>query len=411
MFSESRSLTEVCLKITDGSHFSPKAVVEDGYLMASSKDMTDHGWDFSDLKKISRVDFDRLVKGDCKPKVNDVLIIKDGNSYLQRVFVVRKEEDIVILSSIAILRPNSKIINPTYLQYVLKTDYIREAASNFVTGAAIPRVILSDFKKVKIPYPQLEIQERIASILSAYDDLIEVNNQRIKLLEETARELYKEWFVRMRFPGYKKSKLVKGLPESWDIVPVANAFETTGGGTPDTSNVSYWDGDINWYSPTDITASETFFLSESKNKITEKGLKESSSKLFPAGCLMMTSRATIGALGINTTPACTNQGFITCIPNEQFPKEYLYFWILSNKEYFEMLASGATFLEISRTTFRKVNILKPNITLIKKYREIVEPFFQQIENLQNQNIQLRQIRDRLLPRLISGKLQLKVVKG
>lgn len=283
--------------------------------------------------------------------------------------------------------------------------------SHLDAGGAVPALNRNHLDNIKIGLPPIDAQQRIASILSAYDDLIEVNNQRIKLLEETARELYKEWFVRMRFPGYKKAKFVKGIPKQWSVVTVEDAFSTTGGGTPDTTNATYWEGEINWYSPTDITASETFFLNESKDKITERGLKESSAKLFPAGCLMMTSRATIAAVGINTTPACTNQGFITCIPNEQFPCEYLYFWILSNKEYFEMLASGATFLEISRTTFRKVKILKPDIDIVRKYKGITESIFEQIENLQQQNAKLRQIRDRLLPRLISGKLQVKSCKG
>jgi type I restriction enzyme, S subunit len=406
-YLETKSLDEVCIKITDGSHFSPQAVESD-FMMASSKDMTDHGWDYSDIKRISRDDYDKLVKSDCKPKLNDVLIIKDGNSYLQRVFTIKKEEQIVILSSIAILRPDPRKIDPFYLQYLLKTAYIKEAASNFVTGAAIPRVILSDFKKIQIPYPPLHVQQGIASILCSYDELIEVNNKRIRLLEETAQQLYKEWFVRMRFPGHATAKFIKGIPDEWEIITVDEAFTTTGGGTPDTTNESYWNGEINWYSPTDITASQTFILSESRDKITEKGLKESSAKLFPPRCVMMTSRATIAAVGINTTPACTNQGFITCIPNEQFPCEYLYFWILSNKEYFEMLASGATFLEISRTTFRKVKIIKPEMNVIAKYRSVVEPIFKQIENLQNQNISLRQIRERLLPRLINGKLQVNV---
>ncbi|HOX83101.1 MAG TPA: restriction endonuclease subunit S [Chryseolinea sp.] len=301
-------------------------------------------------------------------------------------------------------------VSPTYIGKLLAMPFYKDYMDLLAGGAAQPKLGIYKIEKIRVNLPSLPIQQRIASIVNAYDELMETNNYRINLLEETARELYKEWFVRMRFPGYRTTKFVKGIPDSWSIVHVANAFETTGGGTPDTTNESYWDGDINWYSPTDITAAETFFLSESKKKITAKGLKESSSKLFPAGCLMMTSRATIAALGINTTPACTNQGFITCIPNDQFPKEYLYFWILSNKEYFEMLASGATFLEISRTTFRKVSILKPDIGLIKKYQGITEPIFQQIENLQSQNINLRQIRDRLLPRLVSGKLQFKTVK-
>lgn len=412
---QTKQLGELCTKITDGSHFSPKSVSE-GNLMASSKDMDENGWNFSDIKRISDSDYFKLVRADCKPKLNDVLIIKDGNSYLQKVFVVNKEIDIVILSSIAIIRPDSDKVIPEYLKYVLRTPYVKEAASNFVTGAAIPRVILSDFKKVQIPYYPIPTQRRIASILSAYDNLIEVNNQRVKLLEATAREIYKEWFVRMRFPaaggkpGYKETKFVKGVPEGWEVKSVSEVFEVLGGGTPSTEVTDYWDGNINWFTPSDITSALGPFLAESQTKITQKGLRESSTRSFPAYSIMMTSRATIGAVGINTTTACTNQGFIICIPNEVVPFTFLYHWVSQNKELFEMLGTGSTFLEITKGTFKKIKLVLPNKEVIEKFHETCESMFLQIHNLQTQNDHLRQIRNRLLPRLISGKLQIKIAK-
>jgi len=122
---------------------------------------------------------------------------------------------------------------------------------------------------------------------------------------------------------------------------------------------------------------------------------------------MMTSRATIGAVGINTMPGCTNQGFITCLPNKNIPYTFLYFWILMNKEIFEMLGTGSTFLEITKGTFKKIKMLLPKSEVLNQYHKVAEPMFQQIEILQQQNTQLRQIRDRLLPRLISGKLEVK----
>jgi type I restriction enzyme S subunit len=276
--------------------------------------------------------------------------------------------------------------------------------SNFDSDAAVPGLNRNLVHKLKAIIPEPKTQQRIASILSAYDDLIEVNNQRIKLLEETARELYKEWFVRMRFPGYKKAKFVKGVPEGWEVKRVADVFDILGGGTPSTEKPEYWSGNVNWFTPTDITGVRGIFLSESSSKISEKGLKESSAKLFPSYSIMMTSRATIGAVGINTTPGCTNQGFITCLPNKNMPYTFIYFWILLNKEVFEMLGTGSTFLEITKGTFRKIKMLSPKLEMLNRFHKMSEPMFQQIEILQQQNIQLRQIRDRLLPRLVSGKL-------
>lgn len=279
--------------------------------------------------------------------------------------------------------------------------------SHLDAGGAVPALNRNHLDNIKISRPDIPIQQHVASILSAYDDLIEVNNQRIKILEETASQLYKEWFVRMRFPGYKHTKFDKGIPHGWEVKKVKDAFDILGGGTPSTENDEYWNGDINWFTPTDITGSHGIFLSAAEHKITEGGLNKSSAKMFPPYSIMMTSRATIGAVGINTTAACTNQGFITCLPNERLPFTYLYYWILSNKEMFENLASGSTFLEITKGTFKKIDILIPARTVIDKYHETIEPILKQTEVLQQQNTQLQQIRDRLLPRLISGKLQIK----
>jgi type I restriction enzyme S subunit len=307
-----------------------------------------------------------------------------------------------------VFRGKKGISDTDFVYYLCKSNLVRDTAVNSMSGASgRQRADIKAVKKLDLLLPSLEAQQRIASILAAYDDLIEANNQRIKILEETASQMYKEWFVRLRFPGYKQTKFEKGIPLEWEVKKVKDAFEILGGGTPSTEKEEYWNGNINWFTPTDITGSSGIFLSEAENKITEKGLNKSSAKLFPPYSIMMTSRATIGAVGINTTAACTNQGFITCLPNKKLPFTFLYYWISSNKEIFETLASGSTFLEITKGTFKKIDILLPPVPVMQKYHETVEPLFKQIEIVQEQNVQLCQIRDRLLPRLISGKLKVK----
>lgn len=343
-----------------------------------------------------------------KPTGRVVFISED---YLKRNRIF----DFTCASFSRFIRIDKKKANPLFIYWYLQFLYDARISYMFHTQhTGVARFQWTKFSNYKLFFlPDPLSQQRIASILSAYDDLIEVNNQRIKLLEETARELYKEWFVRMRFPatagrpGYKKAKFVKGVPEGWEVKRIAEVFNIVGGGTPSTEKPEYWNGNVNWFTPTDITGTSGIFLSRSSSKISEKGLKESSAKLFPAYSIMMTSRATIGAVGINTTPSCTNQGFITCLPNENIPYTFLYFWILLNKEVFEMLGTGSTFLEITKGTFRKIKMLLPKLEILNHFYRMSEPMFKQIEILQQQNTQLRQIRDRLLPRLISGKLVVK----
>jgi type I restriction enzyme, S subunit len=159
---EVATIDDVCECVTDGSHFSPTSV-EDGVSMASSKDMHNWGLDLKTCRKISLEDFDQLVRNGCRPKKNDILVTKDGANYLKHIFVVRTDLDIVLLSSIAILRPSQRI-NPHLLCAILTSDENRERLKRYVTGAAIPRIILKDFKRFQILLPTKAIQLELANV-------------------------------------------------------------------------------------------------------------------------------------------------------------------------------------------------------------------------------------------------------
>ncbi|MFD3166339.1 restriction endonuclease subunit S [Herpetosiphon sp. NSE202] len=293
---------------------------------------------------------------------------------------------------------------PKFIYYFLKTLHLE----NFDTGSSNPTLNRNHIHKIRVYFPKsIEIQRKIAAMLAAYDELIEVNRQRISLLEQAAEELYREWFVRMRFPGYEHTPIEHGIPQGWEIVKVEQAFDYTAGGTPSKNIERFWkNGTINWYTPSDITASQGIFLFESNDKCTEEGLDSSSSKIFPAYSIMMTSRATIGAIGINTTEACTNQGFITCIPNKTYPLSFLYHWLKTNKTYFESLCGGATFLELTKGVFKNINILTPPIEIMEIFERKTRPLIDSIENCQKQNQKLQTARDQLLPKLMAGTLDL-----
>ena len=187
---ETKMLGEICSKITDGSHFSPKSV-ENGYYMASVKDMTNNGFIFTDCKKISKEDYQSLIKTGCKPKVNDVLIAKDG-SMLKYVFPVLNEEEIVVLSSIAILTPYTDMINSTYLSHYLKVEKIREKTiREYSSRGGVPRIILKNFKKVKILIPSLSEQQHIVSILNTFEASIS-NLEEQLALRQKQYEYYRE---------------------------------------------------------------------------------------------------------------------------------------------------------------------------------------------------------------------------
>ena len=169
-------LEEICTKITDGSHFSPQAC-QTGYPMFSVKDMLEYGFDYSNCKYISEKDFESMKIGDCVPQKGDILVAKDG-SFLKQIFECKETKEEAILSSIAIFRPNQNIITPTFLCYLLKSPKVYNyIALNCVSGSALPRIVLKDFKKVTMQVPPLPTQQKIAAILSSLDDKIELNNK------------------------------------------------------------------------------------------------------------------------------------------------------------------------------------------------------------------------------------------
>jgi type I restriction enzyme S subunit len=223
------TLNDVCYRITDGAHASPKSV-DRGLPMASVKDMTPYGLNLETARQISAEDFAALVRQGCKPLVGDVLIAKDGATALDTVCVIQQPIETVLLSSVAILRPNADVVLPKFLRYYLDAESTRAyMKAAFTTGAAIPRVVLKDFKRARIRYPDMATQARICAALSAYDDLIENNTRRIAILEEMARRIYEEWFVRFRFPGHESVRMVESelglVPEGWKARRLGDEIE------------------------------------------------------------------------------------------------------------------------------------------------------------------------------------------
>lgn len=377
---------------------------------------------FLDLDGAQKVNSSYLAKLSDKYKVQagEVLISLTGshvgqpNSVVGRVGRASGSLPVCLLNQRAgkvILNDKSRC-DLGFLYYCLTLASLRGDIAAMASGAASQANISpAQVESLSIDLPSLNEQIRISSILSAYDNLIENNTRRIEILEEIARRLYEEWFVKFRFPGhegveFKESEL--GLiPEGWDLTTVAEAFDILGGGTPSKSEPAYWDdGKINWYSPTDLTRSGTSFMEESATKITDMGLSRSSARLFPAYSVMLTSRATIGVVAINTTPATTNQGFITCIPNERLPLYLLFHWLKDNVDKFISLGTGSTFKEITKSVFKEIELVVPPAVVVDAFQQRVAPLMELVLRLQRKNKNLRAQRDLLLPKLISGEIDI-----
>jgi len=273
------------------------------------------------------------------------------------------------------------------------------------TGATIKHLPREKLAKVEIAFPRLEVQRRIANILSAYDDLIDNNRRRMVLLEEAARQLYREWFVRLRFPGHEHTRIRDGVPEGWEPRRIGEIADCVGGGTPSTSVSAYWeDGDVTWVTPTDVTRNKHFVLLDSDKKITGAGLQVSSARLVPSHAVLMTSRASVGFFAVAGREVCTNQGFISVVPQAPDLASYLLFHLRERVEEIPAMGSGSTYPEVSRGKFQELVVLLPRHSLVSAFGEHATLVLKQIRFLKQQNGKLRAARDLLLPRLMSGEV-------
>ncbi|MBI2889233.1 MAG: restriction endonuclease subunit S [Nitrospirae bacterium] len=301
--------------------------------------------------------------------------------------------------------------HPRFAAYFLQ-NVLRDYQSD---KAAVPGVNRNVLHELKVRCPDTTLQAHIADILSAYDDLIENNRRRMALLEEVARQLYREWFVRLRFPrlrqgyggqaGHEHARINNGVPEGWERTRIGDVADCVGGGTPPTSVSNYWeDGEVTWVTPTDVTRNAHFVLLDSEKKITEAGLQNSSAKLVPPHAVLMTSRASVGFFAVVGRAACTNQGFISIVSHDPILWPYFLFHLSERVEEIRAMGSGSTYPEVSRGKFRELEVLLPKHSLATAFCDQAMVLLSQIRILKQQNDKLRAARDLLLPRLMSGEL-------
>jgi type I restriction enzyme S subunit len=351
-------------------------------------------------------------------------IVKNGKFACNRMHVGRDKrlpvallnqaDDVIVSPAYDVFEIKDKdVLNPEYLMmWFSRKEFDRNAW--FYTDADVRGGLnWEDFCNMQLPVPSITKQKEIVKEYNVLVDRINLNNRLIQKLEETAQAIYKQWFVDFEFPDengmpYKSNggemefnkELDKEIPKGWRLKKAGEIIGTLGGGTPSTEEEKFWiNGYILWYSPTDITNSNSLFTCETERRITKEGLQNSSAKIFPAYSLMMTSRATVGKFGINTKPATTNQGFIVMLPTEKYSVYYLYNWVKTQLDEIYTLASGSTFPEINKTDFRGLNFISPIDSLLKTYNKLIAPLFYHIRFKNEENIILIKTKDLLLSKL------------
>lgn len=278
-----------------------------------------------------------------------------------------------------------------FLYYLLK--YSKDKIENLGSGTTFKEISGSTMRGIEVFVPEaVEEQRRIASILSMLDDKIEKNIAVNENLEQQAQAFFQESFIDNADP-------------KWVIGTISDLGAVVGGSTPSKSKPEYYtETGIAWITPKDLSINKSKFISHGENDITELGLKNSSATLMPEGTVLFSSRAPIGYIAIATGEATTNQGFKSIVPKPEIGTAFVYYFLKHNLPIIEGMASGSTFKEVSGSTMKGVPAVIPDAETLARFNDFCAPIFAQQKMLEEQNQSLSALRDNLLPRLMSGEI-------
>jgi len=309
-----------------------------------------------------------------------------------------------------VMRPKDNEILSKFIYYTVRREDIRQHAQSWATGSTARRQRISTdlFDELRINLPPIKEQKEIVGFLDAIDTKIETNNHINKLLEEIADNTYKSWFVDFdQYSEFKNSELGK-IPVDFEVVEFSAICDTSGGGTPNTENDDYWGGEVEWLTPKEVTTLETPVVYNTERKLSKEGLENTSAKLMPKKSILLASRGTgtVGELGINRVPMSTNQGFICLNPNSDIQSYYLLYTVKNKRPEIENVTGGSTFPELSQRAFNDIALALPPQSEREKFDCLVETLYDKIYENKKENDNLADLRDTLLPELMSGEIRL-----
>jgi type I restriction enzyme S subunit len=388
-----KKLDNVCLNITDGKHGDCKNEENSGYYFISSKDVKSGKIHYKNARQITKDDFI-----DChrrtKLELNDILITNSGT--IGRMAIVNnnpRTSRTTFQKSVAIIKPNSEVVKPKYLYYRISNDLWKFV--NTSGGTAQQNLLLKDLRKIKIAVPPLPTQQRIANILSAYDDLIENNNRRIELLEQAAQQIYKEWFVRFRFPGYETANFVKGIPDGWEVKTLSDIANIQMGQSPKSEFYNQNREGLPFHQG----------VSNFKNRYPVHDTYCTVMKrVADKGDILLSVRAPVGRINIANTKLVIGRG-LSSISSKTKNQSHLFYLLINYFHKEDIIGNGSIYSSVGKDELFGVKLLLPPYELIKKFEEISNSIDSQIFRLTAKNENLIKQRDLLLPRLMSGKME------
>ena len=343
-------------------------------------------------------------KADSLNKANahrgDIVITHRG-TLGQIVFIPQdsRYDRYVISQSQFRVRCNDKVL-PEYLVYYFHTPIGQHKLLSNASQVGVPALARpsSTFQQIEVELPELSIQKRVVEIITTIQKKIENNQELNDNLEQQAQSYFQELFVDNADP-------------EWTTGTISDLGTVVGGSTPSKAKPEYYtESGIAWITPKDLSNNKSKFVSHGENDITELGLRNSSASIMPEGTVLFSSRAPIGYIAIAAGEVTTNQGFKSVVPKPEIGTPFVYFFLKNTLPVIEGMASGSTFKEVSGSTMKNVPAVIPDAETLAKFSDFCAPIFAQQRILEEQNQSLATMRDNLLPKLMSGEIDVSAVQ-
>ena len=325
-----------------------------------------------------------------------------------KIAMYNGEEDSIGSTELFVFRGKEGVSTNEFVYYFFKQDWIRNYAANSMTGASgRQRADIKFIQKAKVQFPPLATQQKVASILSAYDSQIENNQKRIKLLEQMAENLYKEWFVRFRFSGHESAEFKDGTPIGWKDLQAQDVFNITIGRTPSRKVFEFFsterENNCSWISISDMK--NGMFIKDTSEYLTPEALKACNMPMVKANTVLLSFKLTVGKVAISLEETSTNEAIAHFNTDDHTLKEYTYLY-LKCFNYSKLGNTSAIGNAINSTIVKNMSFILPRKDIILEFHKQAKPLFDGILNLTQQISSLTHQRDILLPRLMSGKLSI-----
>ena len=394
-------------EITSSKRIFYSDYVADGVPFFRSKEIIErqNGSDISEPLFISTEKYESIKSQFGIPLVGDMLLTSVGTIGI--AYIVKPDDYFYFKDgNLTWFRNFSPLLSSKYLYYWITSQKGKGILYNSTIGSSQKALTISALKKLIISLPPIEVQRKIADVLSAYDDLIENNRKQIKLLEEAAQRLYKEWFIDLRFPGHENTPEVDGLPDGWMKRCAIDFFNITIGKTPPRAeNQCFTNGNsgIPWVSISDM-GNCSIYISDTSEGLTPDAINKYNVKIIPVGTILLSFKLTLGRVSITTTPCCTNEAIAHFyIENEDLrPYTFLY---LKSFEYDTLGNTSSISKAVNSSIIKAMPFIMPNANLVADFAKYTKPIFEKICCLQKSISEAKNARDYLLSKLMSGELE------